>query len=187
MRAIFRIQFAGLIAIAGLLASGTPSARAQMAMSGAGGRSLGGYGSSAISSYYGGGSTAYLPYSGNAHGFVPYRGGSGGGLGVQPVARGLPRSSIGGTGMNATPIGGGSLSGGMGGDRRGGMGMGISSGRGMLVPFGYEGGIGSGMGGMSTMSRGRGDGRVSTSTGPGFGYPFRTPPSLGGASSMAMP
>ena len=102
-----------------------------MAMSGSGGRSLGGYGASTISSYYGGGSTAYLPYSGNAHGFVPYRGGSGGGLGVQPIARRLPQSSIGGTMMADTPIGGASLSGGMGGGARGGMGMGAGSGRGI--------------------------------------------------------
>ncbi len=183
MRAMFKIHWAALLAVAGIVAAGTPSARAQMAMPGAGGRSLGGYGASSIASYYSGGSTAYLPYSGNAHGFVPYRGGSGGGLGVQPIARRLPQASIGGTMMAETPIGGGSLSGGMGGGARGGMGMGAGSGRGILLPFGYEGGLG--MRGMAPMSGGISTRRMSA--GPGFGYPFRVPMSLGSSSSMSMP
>ena len=131
------------------------------------------------------GAPLICPTVATRHGFVPYRGGSGGGLGVQPIARRLPQSTIGGTMMANTPIGGASLSGAMGGDRRSGMGMGTGPGRGMLVPFGYEGGIG--MGGMSSMSGGMGDRRMPTSTGPGFGYPFRVPMSLGGSSSMAMP
>ena len=86
--------------------------------------------------------------------------------------------------MAQTPIGGASLAGGMGG---GGMSMGARPGRGrtVLMPFGYEGGIG--MGGMTTMAGGMGGRQMATPTGPGFGYPFRMPMSLGGSSSMSMP
>jgi hypothetical protein len=187
MKARFKLIWAGLLAIAGTSASGLPSARAQMAMPGAGGRSLGGYGASAISSYYGGGSTVYVPYSGNSHGFVPYSGGNGGGLGVQRIPRRLSSTTIGGAMMAQTPIGGASLSGGMGGSTRGGMGMGPGTGPRGLVPFGYEGGVGMG-GGMSGMPMTRQGGTRQSATGPGFGYPFRMPPSLTGAgTSMSMP
>src|SRR5690349_15832797 len=106
MRSTFRILGIGLLAFEGSAAPGLPAERAQLAMPGAGGRSLGGYGASAISSYYGGGSTSYVPFSGNSHGFVPYRGGSGGGggggLGAPPISRRLPETSIGGAMMAET-------------------------------------------------------------------------------------
>jgi hypothetical protein len=179
-----RAILASAVLLGGIGTVGMSQVHAQMAMSG-GGRSLGGYGATAISSYYSAGSSTYIPYSGNAHGFIPYRGGSAGGLGAQPIPRRLSQTSIGGVMMADTPIGGASLSGGMGGDARSGMSMGARSARGrqMLMPFGYEGGIG--MGGMATMSGGMG--RRPMSTGPGFGYPFRMPMNLGGSSSMAMP
>jgi hypothetical protein len=84
--------------------------------------------------------------------------------------------------MAETPIGGASLSGGMLGATRSGMSMGTRSGRGreMLLPFGFEGG--AGMGGMAGGMRAR-----PMPTGPGFGYPFVLPMSLGGSSSMSMP
>jgi hypothetical protein len=177
------IRSARILAVFAAVA-GTSSTRAQMAMPGSG-RSLGGYGASAITSYYGGGSPAYVPYSGNAHGFVPYRGASGGGLEVQPITRRLAQTPIGGTMMADTAIGGASLSGGMGigGGRRSGTGMSARPGRGSILPFGYEGGAGTG--GMAATPGGMGARR--TSTGPGFGYPFRMPPSLGGGSAMGMP
>jgi hypothetical protein len=155
-----------------------------MAMS-AGSRSLGGYGGSTIGAYYGGGSTAYVPYSGNAHGFIPYRGATSGAPGMPPVPRRLPQTSMGGTVMADTPIGGGSLAGGMGmaGSRRGTMKNSTGTGRGPWLPFGYEGGIG--MGGMAPVSGGMGTRPMST--GPGFGYPFRMPMSFGAPSSMGMP
>jgi hypothetical protein len=85
-----------------------------------------------------------------------------------------------------TPIGGASLSGGMrGGDGRGGA-MGTRPGGRTLVPFGYEGGIGMGDRLIGTPMTRRD--RPRRPTGPGFGYPFRIPPSLsGGSPSMAMP
>jgi hypothetical protein len=186
----FKILGVGLLAVAGFAGPSMPPARAQMAMPGSGGgRSLGGYGASAIGSYYGNGGSVYVPYSGNSHGFLPYRGGSGsgsgGGLGAAPIARRLPQTAIGGVLMADTPIGGASLSGAMGGDTRGSMSMKARSGRdrALLVPFGYEGGIG--MGGIGGMPGTMGPRRMSP--GPGFGSPFRMPIPLGGASSMAMP
>lgn len=161
------------------------SSRAQMSMTG-GGRSLGGYGTATISSYYGGGGGGYVPYNGRASGFVPYSGDFGGGIGSRPIPRRLPQTPIGGVMMAETPIGGSSLSGGI--STRGAMGMGgRSSGARTFLPFGYEGGIGM-SGGMSVMPS-AGAGRMRRSTaGPGFGYPFRMPPSLlSGSSSMAMP
>ena len=98
----------------------------------------------------------------------------------------LPQTPIGGAMMAETPIGGATLSGSMG--ARGAMGRGgRSSGARTFLPFGYEGGIGM-SGGMSVMPS-AGAGRMRRSTaGPGFGYPFRMPPSLlSGSSSMAMP
>src|SRR5271157_568670 len=168
----------------GLLLCASPS-RAQMSMTG-GGRSLGGYGTATISSYYGGGGGGYVPYNGQASGFVPYSGDFGGGIGSRPIPRRLPQTPIGGVMMAETPIGGSSLSGGI--STRGAMGMGgRSSGARTFLPFGYEGGIGM-SGGMSVMPS-AGAGRMRRSTaGPGFGYPFRMPPSLlSGSSSMAMP
>ena len=173
----FTVPWEVLVALAAVLAAGIPSARAQMAMSGSS-RSLGGYGGSTITSYYGGGSTAYVPYSGNAHGFIPYRGMSGGASGMLSIPRRLPQTAIGGTMMADTPIGGASLAG-------GGMGMGTRTGRGPLLPFGYEGGVG--MGSVAPRSGGMGARARSTGTGPGFGYPFRMPPNRGGAGSMSMP
>jgi hypothetical protein len=61
--------------------------------------------------------------------------------------------------------------------------MATGAGRGLMLPFGYEGG--TGMGAMGSMPGGTGPRPMST--GPGFGYPFRMPLNLGGASSMAMP
>jgi hypothetical protein len=147
------------------------------------GRSLGGYGASTIGSYYSGGGGGYIPYNGQASGFVPYRGnGVGGGMSSPPIARRPPQTPIGGVMMAETPIGGASLSGGMG--RGGAMGT-RPEGR-ALIPIGYEGGIG--MGGRMTgtpMTRQEG---MRRPTGPGLGYPFRMPPGLaGGGSSMAMP
>src|SRR2546423_5310712 len=103
----------------GLLVFSSVTARAQMSMSG-GGRSLGGYGASTIGSYYAGSGGGYIPYMGNGSGFVPYRSGQGGGIGVQPIRRQLPQTSIGGQTMAETPIGGGppfSVGGGPGGGR----------------------------------------------------------------------
>jgi hypothetical protein len=173
------------LTVAGFATALRPTAAlAQMAMPGSG-RSLGGYGASAISSYYSTGSTAYVPYSGNAHGFVPYGGGTWTSYGEQPVSRQLPQSAIGGNVMPNTPIGGASLSGGMGmgGGRRSGVSMSARSRRATMLPFGYEAGAGmGGMGGMSTRMDAR-----RASAGPGFGYPFRMPMSSGTSSSMAMP
>jgi prepilin-type N-terminal cleavage/methylation domain-containing protein len=122
--------------------------------------------------------TAYVPYSGNAHGFIPYRGTSGGASTMLTVSRRPPQTSIGGTMMADTPVGGGSLAGSGMGMRTGG-----GRGRGPLLPFGYEGGIGMG----SVAPRSGGMGARPRSAGPGFGSPFRRPMSLGGPSSMAMP
>ncbi len=164
-----------------LLVSGTLwlavlPAQAQMPMSG-GSRSLGGYGSATISSYYGGGGGGYMPYAGGGQGFVPYRSGSSGGLGIDPLPRRIPETTIGGTTMMAaTPIGGASLSGGMGSGS-----MGLRGGS--YFPFGYEGGVGM-SGGMLARPMSRTD---RTRSGPGFGYPFRMPPSLAGSSTMTTP
>jgi hypothetical protein len=148
-----------------------------MAMPGTG-RSLGGYGAATISSYYGGTAGGYMPYNGGGSGYLPYRGGSAGGMGVQPIPRRLPESTIGGVMMPTTPIGGASLSGGMGANARPGMGTMARSGPRSFTPFGYETG-------MSTMSGASATRRAPS--GPGFGYPFRMPPSLTGTSSMSMP
>jgi hypothetical protein len=186
MRSPVRTILTSVFAIVGTSMIGMPSARGQMAMPGSG-RSLGGYGAATIASYYGGGSGGYIPYNGRASGFVPYSGMAGGGFGTPPIPRRLPQTPIGGTMMAQTPIGGASLSGGMGGSTRGGTGMGSGMGSRGLVPFGYEGGVGMG-GGMSGMPMTRQGGMRRPASGPGFGYPFRMPPSLpGGASSMGMP
>ncbi len=170
----------GGLVVVGLLAFTASPARAQMSMSG-GGRSLGGYGASTIGSYYSsGGGGGYIPYMGNGSGFVPYRSVQGGGMGMPPIRRQLPQSSIGGQLMAETPIGGASLSA-MGGGRLGGTEMGPRLPRGLGLPFGYEGGIGMGM----TPVGGRG--RTGSGPGPGFGYPFRVPAPLSGSSSMGMP
>jgi hypothetical protein len=172
----------GGLVVLGLLAFTAGPARAQMAMSG-GGRSLGGYGASTVGSYYSGGGGGYIPYMGNGSGFVPYRSGQGGGMGVQPVRRQLPQTSIGGQLMAETPIGGASLSS-MGGSPRGGMAVGSRPARGLGIPFGYEGGIG--MGGTGMTSPGQ-RGGMRPRPGPGFGYPFRVSAPLPGTSSMSMP
>src|SRR5271165_2183531 len=152
------------------------SSRAQMSMTGRG-RSLGGYGAATISSYYGGGGGGYVPYNGRASGFVAYSGDFGGGIGSRPIPRRLPQTPIGGVMMAETPIGGATLS---------GMGS-RSSGARTFLPFGYEGGIGTN-GTMSAMAPIGAGGRRQSPAGPGFGYPFRMPPSLlSGSSSMAMP
>lgn len=170
-----------LIAL-GLLAFSRAPARAQMSMSG-GGRPLGGYGASTIGSYYGGGGGGYIPYMGNGSGFVPYRSGQGGGMGVQPIRRQLPQTSIGGQLMAETPIGGASLST-MAGGSRGRMVTDTRTPRGLGIPFGYEGGIGMGGAGMTPVGP---RGGQQPAPGPGFGYPFRTPAPLPGSSSMGMP
>src|SRR3954453_12429954 len=99
----------GGLFVLGLVAFSVAPVRAQMSMSG-GGRSLGGYGASTIGSYYGGGGGGYVPYMGNRSGFAADRGGQGGGMGVQPIRRQPPQTSIGGRAMAETPIGGASLS-----------------------------------------------------------------------------
>jgi hypothetical protein len=170
-----------LLALVFLALNAVP-ARAQMSMSG-GGRSLGGYGSSTIGSAYSGGGGGYIPYMGNGSGFMPYRGGPGVGMGVLPIRRQLPQTPIGGRMMAETPIGGASLSA-MGGSSRGGMETGSRSPRGLGIPFGYEGGVG--MGGMGMTSVG-GRGSMRPGPGPGFGYPFRMPAPLPGTSAMSMP
>jgi hypothetical protein len=174
----------GALLSVGLLLCASPS-RAQMSMTG-GGRSLGGYGTATISSYYGGGGGGYVPYNGRASGFVPYSGDFGGGIGSRPIPRRLPQTPIGGVMMAETPIGGATLSGSMG--ARGGMDLGSrSSGARTFLPFGYEGGIGM-SGTMSAVAPIGAGGRRQSPAGPGFGYPFRMPPSLlSGSSSMAMP
>lgn len=182
MQSALRKARAGLLLGAVLVAMGIPSARAQMGMSG-GGRSLGGYGAATIGQYYSSGMGSYMPYNGNASGFVPYRGGYAGGLGVQPIPRRLPQTPIGGVAMPTTPIGGASLSGGMGAGTRGGMGAG--AGRRAFLPFGYEGGIGMGMGAIGApMTKQAGMRRASS--GPGFGYPFQMPPLPGAPAGMAI-
>lgn len=150
-------------------------------MSGSG-RSLGGYGASTISSYYGSTSGGYLPYANGGGGFVPYRGSA---VGVQPIARRLAQTSIGGMPMAETPIGGASVSGGMNDSARAGMGMGAGSRRRAFLPFGSDGLIGMGSG-MNAMPAGRAGMRQGRS-GPGFGFPFRMPSPLPGSSSMGMP
>jgi hypothetical protein len=171
----------GLVVL-GLVAFSAAPARAQMSMS-SGGRYFGGYGGSTIGSSYSSSAGGYIPYMGNGSGFMPYRSGQGGGMGVQPIRRQLPQASIGGQMMAETPIGGASLSS-MAGSPRGGMAMGSRPTRGLGIPFGYEGGIG--MGGMGMTSVGQ-RGGMRPGLGPGFGYPFRMPAPLPGSSSMAMP
>ncbi len=178
MRLAMQGIMAGLFFLAAAVV-GTPSARAQMSMSGAG-RSLGGYGSVTIGRYYTSGMGSYMPYNGNASGFIPYRGGYAGGLGLQPIPRRLPQTSIGGTSMPMTSIGGASLPGGMAAGMRGG--MGATAGRRPFAPFGYEGGIGMGMGGgMAGTPMTKQAGMRPTPSGPGFGYPFQMPANLPGA------
>ena len=172
----------GGLVLLGLLALSAAPARAQMSMSG-GGRPLGGYGSSTIGSYYSGGGGGYIPYMGNGGGFMPYRSGQGGGMGVQAIRRQLPQTPIGGQIMAETSIGGASLSA-MAGSSRIGIPMGSRSPRGLGIPFGYEGGIGTGAMGMASAG---GRGSMRPGPGPGFGYPFRMPAPLPGSSSMAMP
>ena len=145
-------------------------------------RSLGGYGAATISSYYGSESGGYLPYNGSAGGVVPYSGGNGGGPGVQTIPRRLSSTPIGGSMMAQTPIGGASLAGGMGSSLRGGMGMAATTGFRGLFPAGYETGVG--MNRMGMTSRG---GMRRPAIGPGFGSPFRMPPSLNAGPAMSMP
>ncbi|MDR3638242.1 MAG: hypothetical protein P4L84_30845 [Isosphaeraceae bacterium] len=140
-------------------------------------RSLGGYGASAGPSI-GSSGAGYLPYMGNASGFVPY---SGGRVGVQPIPRRLSTTSIGGSMMAGTPIGGGSVRA-MGGGR-GNMAAGADTGRRSLLPFGYEGGIGMG----ATSMRSPSGMSARRPYGPGFGYPFTMPSVLSGSTSMSMP
>ncbi len=172
----------GLILMGVFLAIGTPTVQAQMGIGGAG-RSLGGYGGATIGQYYGGGTTTYMPYNGGAGGWVPYHGGSAGGFSIGRVSRRLPQTPIGGASMPMTPIGGASRPGGMAAGARGGMGTG-ASGR-VYQPFGYEGGIGV-EGGMVGTPMTRQGGQRSP-LGPGFRYPFATPPSLSGPSAGTGP
>ncbi len=174
MRQTRRAVSEWLFFVAGIMAIGAPSARAQVGMPGAG-RSLGGYGAATIGQYYSSGMTTYIPYNGNAGGYVSYQGGYAGGFGVPSVSRRLPQTPIGGISMPITPIGGVSTPGGMGAGGRGGG----------FAPFGYEGRTGLGAGMIGTpMTKQRG-GR--SPLGPGFGYPFRTPTNrAGGAAGMAV-
>jgi hypothetical protein len=176
---------AGIFVIGGITLIAAPSARAQIGMSGAG-RSLGGYGTYAIGQYYSRRMGGYLPYNGNASGFVSYRAGDGGAMGFQSIRRMTPRTSVGGTTMPTTPIGGTSLAGGMGTASQGGMEAGLS--RRTFALFGYGGGIGMGSTMIGTaMTKQAGMRRAPL--GPGFGYPFQMPTTetQGGMSIMAMP
>ena len=115
MRAMLRVIGVGLIVAWWNVASGTPATRAQMAISGPGRSLRAATGASTITSYYGGGSTAYLPYmAGMCTASCRTVAGSGGGLGagVAPDPPALPRTSIGGAMLGrGHPIGGGSRSG----------------------------------------------------------------------------
>jgi len=164
-----------------LLAPCGSAANAQMSMPG-GGRSLGGYGALTSGTYYGGGGGGYIPSGGNGSGFVPYRSGQGGGIGISPIRRQLPQTSLGGRMMSETPIGGASLSS-MGERSRGGMSVTSSSPRGLGIPFGYEGDVGTTGMGMTGM----GQRRTRRSQRAGLGYPFSMPAPLPGTSSMSMP
>jgi hypothetical protein len=170
----------GLLVLVLLALSAVP-ARAQMSMSG-GRRPLGGYGASSIGSYYSSGGGGYLPYTGNGSGFVSYQSGQGGRMGVQPIRRQLPQTPIGGQMMAETPIGGASFS---AVGSRGGMGLDSRSPRGLGIPFGYDGGVGTRGMGMTSLGQRGTTGRPGP--GPGFGYPFWTPAPLPGSSSMSMP
>jgi hypothetical protein len=185
MPATIRAFLMGGITLGITLVSDTSSARAQMGMSGAG-RSLGGYGAGTITSYYGGTSTTYVPYNGDASGFIPYNRGFGDEMSTRPALRRIPETPIGGVMTAETPIGGASLTGGMGAAPRGGMGMGSQSRPRTYMPFGVGGGMGMGAG-MVSIPTSRASGMLRGPSGPGFGYPFRMPPSLTGAGSMSMP
>ncbi|MHC5544172.1 hypothetical protein ACYOEI_38585, partial [Singulisphaera rosea] len=130
--------------------------QAQMSIS-AGSRSLGGYGSTAISSYYGTSGGGYLPYNGGGAGFIPYRGSSDGALGTQPISRRLPQTPFGGASMAETPIGGASLSGNMSSGSSRNPGLIAGQAPRTYIPFGYEGGVGAaaGMSAMTSPGRGR--------------------------------
>jgi hypothetical protein len=176
MRQTQRAICEGLVFIAGIMVIGAPSARAQMSMAGSG-RSLGGYGAGTIDRYYSSGMTGYIPYNGSAGGFIAYRGGYAGGFGFEPISRRLPQTPIGGISMPLTAIGGASLAGGMQAGAK----------RELFTPFGYEGGIGRGADMIGTpMTR---PAKKRSPSGLGFGYPFRSPGSLGsdaaGMSIMA--
>jgi hypothetical protein len=185
MRATIRAILLGGIALGITLVVDTPSARAQMGMPGAG-RPLGGYGAGTISSYYGGTSTTYVPYNGGASGFIPYNRGFGDQMSTRPALRRIPETPIGGVMTAETPIGGASLAGAMGAAPRGGMGTGSQTRPRTYMPFGFGGGMGMGAGTVS-MPTSRAGGMQRPASGPGFGYPFRMPPSLSGAGSMSMP
>lgn len=116
-------------------------------------RSLGGYGASTIGSYYRSMGGPLIPYGGGQGGFVPYEG-----LQRRPSApevlapRELPATPVGGVSMPTTPIGGAS--------RVTGPGL-------FYQPLRYRGRFGTG--GRAIRAR---------DYGPGFGSPFRVPPSL---------
>jgi hypothetical protein len=69
---------------------------------------------------------------------------------------------------------------------RGSMDMGSKGRPRRYMPFRSPGNMGMGAG-MSSMPASRASGNPPVSTGPGFGYPFRMPPSLPGSGSMSMP
>jgi len=186
MESTMRRALLGSLALGWLAAVVPPPARSQMAMSG--GRPLGGYGASTITSYYGSGG-GYIPYNGHGGSILPSNGGSGGVMSGQPTPRMIPQIPIGGASMvAATPIGGISAAGGMGmgmGSRGGmGRGMGARSGRRAYAPLLPGGGMGMGSGMGATRSGGMGQGR--SAAGPGIGYPFRMPMEFGGGGSSAM-
>ena len=117
-------------------------------------RPLGGYGGATIGSYYGSRNGPLLPYAGGQGGFIPYQG-----LEAPPPAvvtmmpREIPQTSIGGVGPGGTPIGGASR----------------MQGPNIYQPLNYRGRFGTG-----------GVLRSPRRYGPGFGSPFRRPPSLVG-------
>ena len=115
-------------------------------------RPLGGYGAATVGSYYRSTGGPLIPYAGGQGGFIPYEGiSSGRSEAVLMAPREIPRTSIGGAGMGGTPIGGASR----------------MQGADLYRPLNYRGRFGQG-----------GASRLNRNSGPGFGSPFRNPPSL---------
>ncbi|WP_435016064.1 hypothetical protein TA3x_003624 [Tundrisphaera sp. TA3] len=150
----------GVAAMAlGLLIPWAP-ASGQMGSMG-GGRSLGGYGGPAISSYYAGRGSAYAPYAGGGGAYAPPVAPM---RPAVPIPRGGPDTAIGGA--SSPGMAGGS---GMGAASRSPRrALPIAGGMGMGTPVGMP------MTGATQPLRG--------TRGPGLGWPFRMPPALPGRS-----
>ncbi len=137
----------------GILVTSPTVAIAQM---GTMGRSLGGYGAATIGSVYRSRSGPMIPYGGGLGGFVPYQDLESRAPDVEMSPRQIRETPIGGAGRMGTPIGGASRT---------------MRGRRMYIPLNLGGGMDGSLGT---------SGRVGNSQSPGFGYPFRRPPSLVG-------